>query len=300
VSLVESTRQWVLINLPYDRGDAALVAYLAGLDAHRLLAVYHNWISRLVKPQPRAVHKSKAFQRNPLATQRANDLAQIIADIEHGQDLKKYLSRDIVRAPAKAPGARRRPDLDLLINNWGVHLLHISSIAEADGFVKRDGPLLFVSFMPHAAYLIDIMMHGDWTRDHVLEVLADEWPHEGVIHEIKGATSASPITESQRANLRKNGYNAAFLFGGKVFMPASIMMSGGTTAMAWGWARHVLGKIAALERALAANPRCLAPDFQRHGLAFPDTPEFEFAIREDGAGVIEKKAGAWMNLTVSQ
>jgi hypothetical protein len=45
VSLVESTRQWVLTNLPYDRGDAALVAYLAGLDAHRLLVVYHNWIS---------------------------------------------------------------------------------------------------------------------------------------------------------------------------------------------------------------------------------------------------------------
>ena len=100
-----------------------LFAYLAGLDAHGLLVVYHNWISRLVKPQPRAVHKSKAFQRNLLATQRANDLAQIIADIEHGRDLKKYLSRDIDRAPAKAPGARHRPDLDLMLNNWGVQPL---------------------------------------------------------------------------------------------------------------------------------------------------------------------------------
>jgi hypothetical protein len=150
----------------------------------------------------------------------------------------------------------------------------------------------------HIAYVIDI--HGDWTRDHLLEVLAGEWPRKGVIHEIKGAPSASQITESQRANLRKNGYNAAFTFGGKVFMPASIMMSGGTTRMAWAWARHLLGKIAALEQALATNPRCLAPDFQRYGLAFPDTPEFEFAIREDGAGVMEKKAGAWMKLTVNQ
>ena len=83
-------------------------------------------------------------------------------------------------------------------------------------------------------------------------------------------------------------------------MPASIMMSGGTTMMAWAWKlRHVLGKIDVLEQALAADPSCLAPDFQRHGLAFPDTPEFEFAIREDGAGVVEKKAGAWMNLTVN-
>ena len=62
-------------------------------------------------------------------------------------------------------------------------------------FVKRDGPLLFLSFTSRAAYVIDIMMHGDWTRDHVLEVLASEWPHEGVIHEIKGAPSASQLTE---------------------------------------------------------------------------------------------------------
>ncbi len=286
MSLVESTREWVLTNLPYDRGDAALVAYLAGLDAHGLLVVYHNWISRLVKPQPRAVHKSMAFQRNLLATQRASDLAQIIADIEHGRNLKKYLSRDIDRAPAKAPGPGCRSDLDLLLNNWGVHHLHTSSIVEPDGFVKRDGPLLFVSFTSRAAYVIDIMMHGDWNRVHVLEVLASEWPHEGVIHEINGAPSASQITEVQRANLRKNGYNAAFTFGDKVFTPASIMMSGGTTMRAWAWARHVLGKIAELEQALATNPRCLAQDFQRHGLAFPDTPEFEFAITEDGAGVL--------------
>ncbi len=300
MSLVESVRQWVLTNLPYDRGDPALVAYLAGLDAHGLLVVYHNWISRLVKPQPRAVHKSTAFQMNLLATQRANDLAQIIADIEQGRDLKKYLSRDIDRAPAKAPGARRRPDLDLLLNNWGVHHLHISSIVEPDGFVKRDGPLLFVSFTSRAAYVIDIMMHGDWTRDHVLEVLASEWPHEGVIHEINDAPSATQITEEQRANLRKNGYNAAFTYGGKVFMPASVMMSGGPTMRAWVWARHVLGKIAVLEQALATNPRCLTPDFQRHGLEFPEKPEFEFAVREGEAGVLETKSAAWMSLVGTQ
>jgi hypothetical protein len=300
VSLAESTRQWVLTNLPYDRGDAALVAHLAGLDAHGLLVVYHNWISRLVKPQRRAVHKSKAFQRNPMATQRANDLAQIIADIEHGRDLKKYLSRDIDRAPAKAPGARHRPDLDLLLNNWAVHHLHISSIVEPDGFVKRDRPLLFVSFASHAAYVIDIMMHGDWTRDHVLEVLASEWPHEGVVHEIKGAPSANQITEGQRATLRKKGGNAEFAFGGKRFVPANFLMSNRTTMMAGEWARHVLGKMAALEQALGKNPRGLASVFARHGLKFPEEPEFEFAVREGEAGVLETKSGTWMNLMGTQ
>ena len=196
---------------------------------------------------------------------------------------------------------KRRPDLDLMLNDWGVYHLHISTQLEADGFVRRDGPLLFIVFRPQASYLIDIMQHGDWTRDHVLEVLASEWPNEGVIYEIKGGlSSASSVTESQRANLRSNRYNAGFAFGGRVFMPAGGMMSDGTTIMASRAAQQVRGSITVFEQALAANPCCLMPDFERHGLAFPDTPEFQFAIREDGAGALETKTGAWMNLTGNQ
>lgn len=296
MNLIESVRQWVLNNLPCDRGDAAVVAYLHGLDAHRLLVIYHNWMRRLVPQQPRTVHKSRAFQQNPLTAQRASDLASMIADIEAGRDLTKYLSRDIVRAPVKVPGGRRRPDLDLMLNDWGVHHLHISSTVEADGFVRRDGPLLFVSFRPYAAYLIDIMNHGDWVRDHVLEVLASEWPNEGVIYKVKHAPPGSPITEGQRANLRGNHYNAAFTFGSTVFMPAGGMMADGTTVAAWCYARLVLGKVTVFEQALTANPRCLESDFELHGLVFPDKPEFEFALKEGGAAVVETTTGACMPL----
>lgn len=295
MDLKESVRQWVLRELPYDPGDAALVAYLTGLDAHALLVAFYNWNSRRVSPLHRLVHKSKAFQQNPLATQRASELAQIISDIEQGQDLRKYLSRDIVRAPVRAPGSNRR-DLDLMLNDWGIHHLHISSIVEADGFVKRDGPLLFVSFTPHAAYLIDIMTHRDWTRDHVLEVLAGEWPNEGVIHDM-GAAPPNSITERQRANLRGNHYNSAFTYAGRAFKPAGGMMSNGTTLTAWLAARHVLGKIDIFERALANNQHRLASEFEQHGFAFPDT-ELEFAIREDGPGIMETKTGTWINLAV--
>ena len=77
MSLVETSREWVLSYLPYDRGDAALVAYLAGLDAYGLLVVYHNWIARLVKPFSLGWFTSQGtFKENPLATRRADSLAQ--------------------------------------------------------------------------------------------------------------------------------------------------------------------------------------------------------------------------------
>jgi hypothetical protein len=74
------------------------------------------------------------------------------------------------------------------------------------------------------------------------------------------------------------------------------MMSDGMPLVGWLGARHLLKNIAAFEQALEANPRCLVSDFERYGLVFPDTPQFEFAVREDEAGVIETKTGAWMSL----
>jgi hypothetical protein len=100
--------------------------------------------------------------------------------------------------------------------------------------------------------------------------------------------------------VRGNHYNAEFTFGGRVFMPVGFLSAAGTKMTGWQGARRVLSKIADFERELTANPRCLNPDFERHGLAFPETPEFEFAIREDGAGVLETKTGAWMNLMGDQ
>ncbi len=71
MNLKESVRQWVLGALPYDRANTELVKHLNSLDAHGLLIVYHNWMSRLIKPGPRTVRKSKDFERNPVVTTRA-------------------------------------------------------------------------------------------------------------------------------------------------------------------------------------------------------------------------------------
>jgi hypothetical protein len=71
-----------------------------------------------------------------------------------------------------------------MLNDWGVHHLHISTQVGVDGYVRRGGPLLFPVFRPQVAYLIDIMGHRDWTRHHVLEMLATEWPNEGAIHDL--------------------------------------------------------------------------------------------------------------------
>jgi len=295
--IVESVRTWILQNLPYDQGDASLTSYLNGLDARELLIRYHNWSSRFIRPRPRTVLKSAEFSRNPITLQRAHDLGFLVDDIEQGRDLMKYLSKDVVRNVVRAPGGRR-PDLDLMLNDWRVHHLHISSQLDPDGFVNRDGPLLFCVFHPETAFLIDIMGHGDWTREHVLQVIAREWPDSGIVHEVRSALAgASPtLTDKQRANLRKNHMNATFEHDSKVYMPGGAMSAAGTSFAATRDTDIILQAVTDFTETVERDPRRLEEAFSRSGLTYPDHPKFEFAIQEDGPGIVETGSGAWINL----
>lgn len=296
MNLKESARQWVLRNLPVNPNDADTIAHLSSLDASELLALFHNWMSRLISPRPRRVFKSSAFTQNTVANARTVEIAQIISDIENGRDLTKYLSRD-VKIGAQDPGQKRRRDLDLMLNQWGVHHLHISTTIEADGFVKRDGPVIFAIFRPDKAYLIDVMNHGDWTPDHVLEVLVDEWPDVGLIHEIKGVEGLShTVTENDRKVLRRKHVNAAFEYKGKVYMPDGMLSAAGTTYDAVREADRVVIELERFEERANSDPKWLRRLFQASGVQYPDNPKFEFEIREDGVGLFEATSGTWMPL----
>src|SRR5579883_318247 len=295
IDLKESVRQWLINNLPYDRNDQALCAELQEKDARELLIVYHNWMSRHVRPVPRTVRKSQAFTSNPIVQQRASDLAVIIQDIEQGRDLTRYLSRGIktVADSASKPLNRRR-DLDLMLNDWNVHHLHISTQLEADGFVKRDGPLMFAAFQPNVAFLIDVMQHGDWTREHVIRVIADEWPDEGIIHEIKGNDRykvvglAAKYTEKEHQELRAAGINVLCEIDGRVFMPGGGMVSVGTTVRASRAADQLLMELEKFETFVRNNPDQMREAFVQHGVQYPDEPRFEFVfLHPEGYGVVE-------------
>ncbi|MFG1479976.1 hypothetical protein V5F53_15155 [Xanthobacter sp. V4C-4] len=292
MNLKESARQFVLHNLPFDRNDAETISYLSRLDASLLLAVYHNWLNRLVRPQPRQVLQSQAFIRNPVVLARQADINGIVVDVERGFDLTKYLSRG-VKIGAQSPAQKRRQDLDLMLNQWGIHHLHLSSEVESDGFVKRDGPVIFAMFRTDKAFFIDVMGHGDWTRDHVLETLVDEWPNEGLIHQLRGAEGLSrTISESDRAVLRKKHANAAFEYKGKVYMPDGLLSSAGTSVDSIREADRVVIAIEDFERRAAVDSNWLPRIFAANGITYPTEPKFAFTVGDEGVAVLEESTGA--------
>jgi hypothetical protein len=155
----------------------------------------------------------------------------------------------------------------LLINDWQVHHLQLSLEVQSDGFVKRTGPLLFGVFVPRNAYLIDIVEHGGWTREHVLTTIAKEWPDAGIVHEVKGALGlARQHADEERKVLRSNAINVFFEYGGKVYMPAGGLSTAGTSIAATMSADRVLRSIEWFWQEIQTNPDWIKNELTRIGV----------------------------------
>jgi hypothetical protein len=204
---------------------------LAQMPFGELLFVFGTWRSRLVPPRPRQVHESSALAANAKRKEYAAALEAIIEKIRGGGDLKPHLSRQInfphiAEADRTRQPLHRRKDRDLLIADWGVHHLHLSTIVDADGFVKRTGDLLFAAFTADDAYLINIYPHGNWGLREIVEIYVREWPNAGTIRPMHGITLAEHPTEKDALELRNAGVAGLLEIDGTVYMPPSQTTAG--------------------------------------------------------------------------
>lgn len=295
MDIEQDIREHVLSALPY---DLALRPELEAKPPAELLVIYLNWCNRLVPAQPRTVHRSAALIQNPLATTLKADLDQLISEMEQGDDLTSHLSRRVKIGYERGTSGNfnQRRDLDLMLADWQVHHLHISSAIDPDGFVKRDGPLLFAAFRPDSVYLIDIFPHTAWTREAITNILIDEWPNSGFVREVKGVLSVTNTpSETERGALRGAGISAPCIErNGKVYMVgAGGITSAGTAARATMRANHIFKAARNFQQHVTAHPKYIADALKPYGIDAPSEPDFHLYLTNDGVhGIIERKTRA--------
>jgi hypothetical protein len=100
----------------------------------------------MVPPQRRTVMRSKEFDQNPVVAQRSVAIAQIISDIERGNELTKYLSRRVRTGFALPKNPKKKElnklqHLDLLLNDWRIYHLHLSTTVESDASPAHRAPM---------------------------------------------------------------------------------------------------------------------------------------------------------------
>jgi len=217
--LEQLMRTRVLASMPHDP-----TGELADQSLADLLIAYGTWLARLVPKRPREVHRAVELMASGKADEHAAVLGALVEKIERGDDLMAQLSRTVevaYEAGADAAGKplARRQDRDLLIADWGIHHLHLSTTVAQHGFVERTADLLFAAFALDHAYLIGIYPHGSWALKELVEVVVRNWPDVGIVHEMKGIVGLThEYTDDERLQLRKSGITGPVEVDGKVYM----------------------------------------------------------------------------------
>ncbi|MFZ0889349.1 MAG: hypothetical protein WA005_12915 [Candidatus Binataceae bacterium] len=85
-----------------------------------------------------------------------------------GLDLRSHQSKGLLQ-----------PDYnDALLNDWRIHHFHLGTTPERDApdFVQRTGSVLFAYVTADELFAVDVMEHGDWARQRLLEIIHRNWP----------------------------------------------------------------------------------------------------------------------------
>lgn len=293
----DDIRAAVLDAIPYEEKAADELAAMSPSD---LLIVYFNWLNRHIAPRPRRVHQSRELKTTSkhLDPDRQAALHKVLKDIRHGKNLSRYLSKRVLTAyvpnSERHPELRKRPNLDLLLNGWGVHHLHVSKELGRDGFVVRSVSLLFVAFTATDAYVLDVMTHEDFHRRRILEIMVRTWPKAGLtMGSISGARLTRQHSEEEGKELREAGVSMFEEIDGRIVMARDSVTTAGTSIQATRRANDVMHKLGALEEELRADPAALQRRLPDH-VAFPKDPEWKFVISGWEVGLLEQQTRAML------
>ena len=162
-----------------------------GLDSMEVCIKYFNVQRRLVAPIPRKILFSREF-RCPDFLQEGLDFVK--EKIEKGIDLRPHLSKGILKLDYN----------DDLLNDWGIHHLHLGTVEDEKGFVNRTGPVLFVRFDKNFAYFINVMEHGSWAKQELIKIIHDNWPESIERYRVPWIEKMEPaVSDNDRKKLRK-------------------------------------------------------------------------------------------------
>ena len=300
-------RAAILRRLPVEGTDDELQKKLAEMPTPELVIRFRNWLARLVHPHPRQVNESKEFVASELARSHDANLKILLEKIRAGFDLSPHLSKFVKHGYERTHknDRNRRRDLDLLLNDWGIHHLHISNEIDRDGFVKRGGPLLFAIFTVTDCYVLDVLLHGEWANQRLVEVAVRNWPDAKLFLTLPLLIAPHrPFSASDRMGFRGAGISTfIYLDGSAVMAKNGGISSAGTATDATRYAQSLLRGVKAVEDGLARDPDYMKHYFNKAGIGYPTDPELHVIFFEYpqgwGWGVRETKTGAMLPLTVA-
>jgi hypothetical protein len=94
------------------------------------------------------------------------------------------------------------------------------------GFVKRGNQLVYAVLFDDRVYLLDILGHGDFANDHLVRVMATNWPNDRLAIKLNGVLPGEPPTMDEIRDMRSKGFDSIINIDGQPYMSG---LTGGLT-----------------------------------------------------------------------
>ncbi|WP_272460004.1 hypothetical protein [Polyangium jinanense] len=167
---------------------------------------------RRIEERPRTVVWSRELRAKELPEELRTALFAIEASSLAGLDLNPHLSKTIKKAGYN----------DMLLNDWGIHHMHLGPPSTGtDFFVGRRDELLFVWPTVDKLYFVDVLGHGHFSDDTLIETTHQNWPHLLEPYRCTDVVVPDPISSEERTLLRRPSK-----FGGGCLLAATTVRDG--------------------------------------------------------------------------
>lgn len=237
-------------------------------------SIFWNARKRYIPIRPRTVHRAYEF-RMPVEQADQDGVARLLGMFEAGADVNAHLSR-YAKNPQPLPKKREKhkpdPFHDGLLNHWDIQHFHWN-----DGAAKskpRSSMILFAMVKANDVYIIDVLAHGVWSRQDLLERVHLNWPF--LLKPFKQpredkVPGFQRLTDQQLAKLRRKGYSAGFMAqdGTEYLPPGGGQVSAGVGLDVVMRANRAAGVVSHWNERMKESHESIVDLFERHGAAVP-------------------------------
>lgn len=225
------------------------------LSLEETAAYYQQLQIRLVRPQPREIHKSRSFQ---CPTSFKTALEVLENKFRLGLDVTPHLSRQIKNLQYS----------DKFLHDWGIHHFHLGTTIESDDFVSRTDEVLLAIIEPHHALFISIEKHNStnnpnlWVQKKALETIRMNWP-SWLERTMFNTGSTRVYSEQEQKTLRKKNANSAVTLddGKEYYSPGLGVMANGMAMKARHYNNIIFITFERIEESIRNTPEKWLPIF---------------------------------------
>ena len=141
---------------------------LENIGDDKIFIEYYTLQNRKVSTKIRSIKKSPVFSCPP---ELQSGLELLESKITNGENIRPPQSRSLKNLSIK----------DGMLFDWNIHHFHLGTEIESDGFIKRTGPLLYAYVDEDNIYFLQILEHGNWTKEDLIRIIHENWP-EAIAH----------------------------------------------------------------------------------------------------------------------